>query len=418
MKTKNTAVFLIVACIIWLIKDLNYILFRFFSETQFKYTWIDNLSNITSLLIPIGLLLWAFTYVNPRFQQTKAAATLILIGSSVWCIFSIYYSFLYFSKSELYESPLNYLANHLTLLFPVSLTILAILLFRNKPDDLKKATYWLFAGSLVFLFSIFASQLMMLYSFSFRFYNTPWESVMNMLSLIRIVYPLAILFFAIQLIRSLESPTLPETAYEPIFSDAELIDTPESEKTILPGDAVAYPTLIDWISDFLRALIPVFGLVFLFWRGQNKADRTRRNWAIAHLFVTAIYMVMLLLFFFPLLEYIDPNNGIWLIFLLFMALLLVSGFILAHKMRNDDYDYPHEQPDAPTVGQFLGWTFVAGLPVAGLICLIIWAVDTQNRVRRQWALASLLWMGIMAVYYLYLYNAYHGITSYMRFSHF
>lgn len=409
MKTKNTAVFLIIAAIISMIRTLSTLISGLLPGLP-DYNWYDYLSILGGLMAPMGMVLLAYAYLNPRFQQARAAAILILIGSSTWIIFTLYYNFLYFSTPIFQFEPLLVVIRYLNLIFPVSMIIFAVSLLNNKPYALKRAAYWLFAGSLVLLFSYSISQLTLYYNFGLKIYDKPWQSVTAALGVISLVYPLAILIFSIRLIRDASVPLLPETAASFTFSDPDTLDNPEPEVQNVPDEVTGYPVVIDWLCDFLLTMIPVVGLVFLIWRGQNKADRTRRNWAIASLFWTAISLLILLLFFYGVVPYFGQISPVGPVILCIIALVLISGFLLTQKMNNDDFDYPFEQPDAPTVGQFFGWMFILSLPVAGFICLIIWATDTQNQVRRQWALAGLIRMGIVVVYYLYLYQIFREIT--------
>ena len=43
------------------------------------------------------------------------------------------------------------------------------------------------------------------------------------------------------------------------------------------------------------------------------------------------------------------------------------------------------------------------IPLVGLIFIIIWANDEKNRIRKNWAIASLIWMGIVFVLSIFLY---------------
>jgi hypothetical protein len=417
MKIKNPATFLLIASIIWLIYNLNNLVYRFFQQA-YKAHWFDTAISIVLLLVPISFILWALSYLKPQTLKTRTTAILLLTGSSVWTLYYLYYTVVYFSVSDVLSEPIAYLANHLSLFFPVSQIILAVLMLKGTVADLRKGAYWLLAGSLIFLISVSFSEFTTLYNFGFHLLDSPWDSFSYFLSLIRLVYPLALLLMSFALLQ--QPADTAQTSIDDSLAEAdpEILDLPQIERQLNTSKATTYPTVLDWIADFLRALIPVFGLVFLFWRGQNKTDRTRRNWAIASLFWTAISLGLVLLAYYPVMRYFGPREVFIEVVLLIILLLLISWFVLVRKMRNDDYDYPSDQPDAPSMGQFLGWTFISGLPIAGLICLIVWAVDNENRVRKQWAIASLLWIGVMLIYYLYLYHAIQEMSSYSRFARF
>ena len=48
----------------------------------------------------------------------------------------------------------------------------------------------------------------------------------------------------------------------------------------------------------------------------------------------------------------------------------------------------------PSIGDFMIWIFVGAIPVLGFIMLIIWAVDSSNDIRKNWATATLIWTAI------------------------
>ena len=52
------------------------------------------------------------------------------------------------------------------------------------------------------------------------------------------------------------------------------------------------------------------------------------------------------------------------------------------------------EKSAPSIGQWMLYIFVAGIPVVGFVMLIVWMLDKTNMARRNWATAMLLWMVI------------------------
>ena len=67
-----------------------------------------------------------------------------------------------------------------------------------------------------------------------------------------------------------------------------------------------------------------------------------------------------------------------------------------HKVQNSD----SAQVTIPSVGQWLGWILLLGLPLVGLVMTIVWLTDKTNPVRRNWVLANLMLFGIVFVLYL------------------
>lgn len=48
-----------------------------------------------------------------------------------------------------------------------------------------------------------------------------------------------------------------------------------------------------------------------------------------------------------------------------------------------------------TIGNWILNQFLASLPIAGLIIIIVWATDKNNVTRKNWAIAKLIWSGII-----------------------
>ena len=65
-------------------------------------------------------------------------------------------------------------------------------------------------------------------------------------------------------------------------------------------------------------------------------------------------------------------------------------------MQNSD----SAQVTIPSVGQWLGWILLLGLPLVGLVMTIVWLTDKTNPVRRNWVLANLILLGIVFVFYI------------------
>jgi uncharacterized membrane protein YdbT with pleckstrin-like domain len=56
-----------------------------------------------------------------------------------------------------------------------------------------------------------------------------------------------------------------------------------------------------------------------------------------------------------------------------------------------------------TVGNWIVNFLISIIPLVGLIFTIIWANDEKNIIRKNWAIASLIWMGILFVLSIILY---------------
>ena len=56
-----------------------------------------------------------------------------------------------------------------------------------------------------------------------------------------------------------------------------------------------------------------------------------------------------------------------------------------------------------TVGDWLVNFLITIIPLVGFIFIIIWANDDKNKIRKNWAVASLIWSGIIFVLSIFLY---------------
>ena len=56
-----------------------------------------------------------------------------------------------------------------------------------------------------------------------------------------------------------------------------------------------------------------------------------------------------------------------------------------------------------SVGEWLMNYLIIGIPLVGFICLVIWANDDRNKIRQNWAVAMLVWSGIIYILLIFLY---------------
>jgi len=55
------------------------------------------------------------------------------------------------------------------------------------------------------------------------------------------------------------------------------------------------------------------------------------------------------------------------------------------------------------VGDWLINFLIASIPFIGIIFVILWANDDDNKIKKNWAIASLIWSGILIVIFVFLY---------------
>ena len=91
-----------------------------------------------------------------------------------------------------------------------------------------------------------------------------------------------------------------------------------------------------------------------------------------------------------------------------ISLLILATYLIANKTESNKEDIvePTEKNNLPnnmSVGDWLVNFLITIIPLVGLIFIIIWANDEKNRIRKNWAIASLIWMGIVFVLSIFLY---------------
>jgi hypothetical protein len=59
----------------------------------------------------------------------------------------------------------------------------------------------------------------------------------------------------------------------------------------------------------------------------------------------------------------------------------------------------------PTVGDWIINYLITSIPLVGLIFLIIWANDDKNIIRKNWAIAALIWSLIISFVFILIYTS-------------
>jgi hypothetical protein len=73
-----------------------------------------------------------------------------------------------------------------------------------------------------------------------------------------------------------------------------------------------------------------------------------------------------------------------------------GGFIIPENLKK-------ELIKNLSIGEWLINFLVAAIPLVGLVFLIIWGNDEKNGLRKNWAMANLIWTGIITVFFLLIY---------------
>ena len=89
--------------------------------------------------------------------------------------------------------------------------------------------------------------------------------------------------------------------------------------------------------------------------------------------------------------------------------LLVLSIALMNNKTEENTQLIEEKPSSNdlsnnlTVGDWLVNFLITVIPLVGFIFIIIWANDDKNKIRKNWAVASLIWTGIIFVLSIFLY---------------
>ena len=107
------------------------------------------------------------------------------------------------------------------------------------------------------------------------------------------------------------------------------------------------------------------------------------------------------------------SSPVEMLFRLFSICLPVALLLLSIALKNEtpvgfsrstNENFGTNGPNNNiSVGDWLVNYLILVIPIVGLVFLIIWANDENNKIRKNWAVASLIWVGIIFVLSLFLY---------------
>ena len=93
--------------------------------------------------------------------------------------------------------------------------------------------------------------------------------------------------------------------------------------------------------------------------------------------------------------------------LLVLAITLMQNQEVTKEGKEETVSIPNESQNENqtiSVGDWLVNFLITIIPLVGIIFIIIWANDDKNKVRKNWAIASLIWSGIFFVLSLFIYT--------------
>jgi CDP-diglyceride synthetase len=119
-----------------------------------------------------------------------------------------------------------------------------------------------------------------------------------------------------------------------------------------------------------------------------------------------------------LLELSDSFSGIFAVLATVFIIMIIIASILTYNYFQQKSNFEDDQN--PTLGTWLANFVIVGIPIIGLIMLIVWATDSSKELIKKWAAARLIWIAISLMMVLYVYETYQLIKSissytYMQF---
>ena len=54
--------------------------------------------------------------------------------------------------------------------------------------------------------------------------------------------------------------------------------------------------------------------------------------------------------------------------------------------------------EVPSIGSWIGWMLLMCIPLVNLVFMIIWAIDNNNKTRKNWVIACLILSGISLLF--------------------
>jgi len=119
---------------------------------------------------------------------------------------------------------------------------------------------------------------------------------------------------------------------------------------------------------------------------------------------------------FRMFEY-NPLNAIINLFLP-ISLLILGISLISNKPAN--YNVATDNQNIASVGDnqiisigdWLIIFLITIIPLVGLIFIIIWANDDKNKIRKNYAIATLIWWGITILFTIFLFST--VLSSFFR----
>jgi len=374
-------------------------------------SWVNLLIILATYLV-LGLV--GLALYNNNESTRKTTALILTITSGLWLAIDLYNiienQYLYKDLSSL-KSWIDLLRYSVfSLITPLALLITGIAFIGSNNSRRKKALVWLLIGGLTFLFADLANLVFQfyLYSTEYRtsstiggdFYNT----IQLVLNVLFISFSVALIIFSIS-----GYNTLYKHSEERVVEREDTLDKWEEIKTM----NVLSP--MQWLGNFLLAAIPLAGPALLAVWASDHQNRIRRNWAIMQFWGITAGIGLNALLLGRVLELSDSFSGIFAVLATVFIIMIIIASILTYNYFQKKPDFEDDQN--PNLGTWLANFVIVGIPVIGLIMLIVWATDSTKELIKKWATARLIWIAVSLLIWVYIYSTYTQIQQIISFTY-
>ncbi len=406
MKLKYAALFLVFGALAELIDDVYNHIYTMIAYNMYDLEpirWLYFFMNVLSC-VGVGLVGLA-VYRKKDLTSIRPAALFLAIVYGCWILLDLYNisEFMIKSGEWIANNKLSFLSFLLSMMIQVAILIFSLSIFRT--GKLSRATWWLFAGGTVWLILLFFNRFEMLMTYGFDDKKAGFI-VNELLRFLAVAYPIAMVVFAL----NLPDREVNEIAHLNSDNDNLLDEFPTETVTVSEEKTLALSTK-QWLGIFLLSTIPLAGTVLLIIWASDLKNRVRGNWAAAMFLLQTLVLLLYTIAYIEPMAYLLNMRDLKFYMALFVLVFLITAIgMIAY--RNNNRSLEDDEAPVPSIGKWVGNIFLAGLPVIGLILVIVWSGDKNDRIRRNWAIAQLIWVGVMLVYYFYAYLSFQDILEY------
>jgi len=248
---------------------------------------------------------------------------------------------------------------------------------------LKTSAIILIVASGLVLLSFFFSTLN-LFQLEYYYYGAPRFSSLS------ILIPIALLIFGISLFKK-----------EKLNTSGIILVI--SSGIVLLSTIIDFGN-IDFIDSLINFLIPIAVLTL---GGSLISNKKNKTLGIILLFASGLFFISI----FANFQMFQSNPfGKLIGFLIPISLLLLGISFL--KKESDNYDLTEKSENLTkeekysnlSIGDWILIFLITIIPLIGLIFMCIWANDEKNKVRKNYAIATLIWWGITIIFAIFLFT--------------